>query len=481
MPTRPAHQIINTATPISSSGWPSARPLGAVLGARSRDCRSSRRAPLSGAHSGALRRQQHGVGKKSDLYSQSVGSHKASPRPAAAQASGNSGAPLSGPYALTAAPLAGIGLVPIPCGGADGKQPLLINWTKQTAAKVLSQLPDLIARFGHENIGIACGASNIVVIDIDDVALVEAMLARFGDTPVIVESPSGGLHLYYRANATIRSRNLRASEGLAVDIKATGGFVVVPPSINPASGNSYQFLRGGWDQLQNLPPCPVDCLPNRASEVGRRDGRPRSHRGRIPVGTRNDWLFTELLKQAPFCDDYEALLDVARTHNDFHFEAPLPDTEVTDVAQRVWRYEIEGRNWSGKSPRTILSREELHVFARHKNGGDALLLWAELAGQHARRKTAFAVDREAMARANVLPGWSGWRYRQAIEALRELDLLVLMEGGERRPDKTFKPYLYLLRRPEAESRQHVTQTASLRDGAVDDSSSHGGDEPQEAP
>jgi hypothetical protein len=100
------------------------------------------------------------------------------------------------------------------------------------------------------------------------------------------------------------------------------------------------------------------------------------------------------------------------------------------------------------------------IFASHKKGGDALLLWGYLGGLHARRQEAVVVVREAMADSDVLPGWTSWRYREAIRTLRELELLVLVEAGQRRADKTLMPNRYLLRRPLAQSRQDVTRTAS---------------------
>ena len=136
----------------------------------------------------------------------------------------------------------------------------------------------------------------------------------------------------------------------------------------------------------------------------------------------------------------------------------MPDSEVVGIAKSAWKYEREDRNWVGRSSRAILSREEILYFAHHKKGGDALLLWCFLIGQHATRKEAIVVDREAMAKANLLPGWTAWRYREAIKALRELQLLRLVEGGQRRDDLTFAPNRYLLASAMAESRQYATGT-----------------------
>jgi hypothetical protein len=75
-----------------------------------------------------------------------------------------------------------------------------------------------------------------------------------------------------------------------------------------------------------------------------------------------------------------------------------------------------------------------------------------------RRVDPLVLDREAMAEADLLPGWSPWRYRRAIEALRELGSLEIVGGGYRRGDQTFAPYQYRLKRPVAGTRQDTTRT-----------------------
>lgn len=43
------------------------------------------------------------------------------------------------------------------------------------------------------------GRLGVVVVDVDDPALIDELLDLYGETPVVVASPSGGTHLYYRA------------------------------------------------------------------------------------------------------------------------------------------------------------------------------------------------------------------------------------------------------------------------------------------
>jgi len=138
--------------------------------------------------------------------------------------------PDAGPFAAVALGLCRLGLFPIPLGGEDGKRPLIARFTK-ICKPSLSTVERWIDRWPRANIGIVTGAvSGFVVIDIDsdDPAVWAQVIKRFGDTPLKIQTPSGGLHLYYHWNDE-RNRNLRPE--LPVDIKGTGGQVVVSPSV----------------------------------------------------------------------------------------------------------------------------------------------------------------------------------------------------------------------------------------------------------
>lgn len=61
------------------------------------------------------------------------------------------------------------------------------------------------------------------------------------DAPRVVETGSGGLHLWLRVNENlhVKSRNRVLP---ALDVKADGGYVLVPPSVH-VSGGSYRLIR----------------------------------------------------------------------------------------------------------------------------------------------------------------------------------------------------------------------------------------------
>lgn len=93
------------------------------------------------------------------------------------------------------------------------------------------------------NIGVDCGRSGIVAIDIDGVAGEETMaelLVAHGSLTDTVEAltPGGGRHLLFQhPGGYIGSR---AGLYASIDVRANGGYIVVAPSNHP-SGREYRW------------------------------------------------------------------------------------------------------------------------------------------------------------------------------------------------------------------------------------------------
>ncbi len=142
---------------------------------------------------------------------------------------------------------------------SGGKRPACPGWEWRACAD-----PGLVARYWRpgSNIGIACGPSRLVVVDLDnashggqlpgswqaepgikDGADVLAVLAgRAGITAwpgtYTVRTPSGGLHLYFAAIPGREIRNSAGRAGPMVDIRGAGGYVVGPGSV--IGGRAYE-------------------------------------------------------------------------------------------------------------------------------------------------------------------------------------------------------------------------------------------------
>jgi hypothetical protein len=291
------------------------------------------------------------------------------------------------------------------------------------------------------NVGVLTGLSRVTVVDIDDPLLVDDMIARFGNTPLQISTPSGGVHLYYRANGE-RCANLRG-EGFAVDIKGVGGMVVVPPSVRPDRGGAaYAFLAGSWTDLTSLPTMNPGALPAPAPRAEPSPTVPPDRQA-VRQGERNDRMFGYCLGQVPHCGKVDELFAMAHAEN-AGYEPPLPDAEVEKVARNAWTIDRGGRNRvanSGQGPVVDVGCRWVARLASFspKHGGDALLLYIILRGQHAardKRGERFAVAARAMKRDQVLT-WTEGRFRLATKVLVAFGLLVpVKQGGHGKGDVT---------------------------------------------
>jgi hypothetical protein len=133
-----------------------------------------------------------------------------------------------------------------PCAPGAKRPALKDNW-QDLATTDPDRIRSWWARQAY-NIGIACGPSGLVVIDLDTSAgsnapggvmgpggpasgaaslelLCRAHGQRYPDGTYTVDTPSGGCHLYFTAPAT-PVRNSAGRAGPLIDIRADGGYVV---------------------------------------------------------------------------------------------------------------------------------------------------------------------------------------------------------------------------------------------------------------
>jgi hypothetical protein len=157
--------------------------------------------------------------------------------------------------------LAASGLPVFPCN--SDKKPIV-----EGGFKSATQEPDVIremfARPGAALIGIPTGrASGRVVIDIDRQHGGNAWLLKNKTRlpPTLTHStPSGGLHFFFRDPRDVEIRNSQGRIAAGVDVRATGGYVVVPPSKgyaikrNGAMADMPEWLVAGCRKPESPPP-----------------------------------------------------------------------------------------------------------------------------------------------------------------------------------------------------------------------------------
>ncbi|MCU1670514.1 MAG: hypothetical protein JWP40_3441 [Blastococcus sp.] len=155
--------------------------------------------------------------------------------------------------------LAGRGWAVFPCRPGD-KRPAVPEWEQRACSD-----PAPVGRYWpspRHNIGVACGPSGLVVIDLDTAAhggelpqewripgvnegadvlavLVERLGQKWPHT-YMVRTPSGGTHLYYQGSEGREIRNSASKIGPMIDVRAAGGYVVAAGSVT--SVGVYEVL-----------------------------------------------------------------------------------------------------------------------------------------------------------------------------------------------------------------------------------------------
>ncbi|MET9310762.1 bifunctional DNA primase/polymerase [Kribbella sp. NPDC003505] len=121
--------------------------------------------------------------------------------------------------------------------------------------------------------------SGLVVVDVDpahggDASLAALMACGLVPRTLWVRTGSGGVHLYYRhPGREIPSRPMPGRAG--IDVKADGGYVVLPPSIHHRTYQRYQWGDGSAEPIEMprslidacLPPMPADCTTHPAEPI----------------------------------------------------------------------------------------------------------------------------------------------------------------------------------------------------------------------
>lgn len=213
---------------------------------------------------------------------------------------------------------AGLPVFPV---NTRAKRPAVRNWQRSG----IHATREWIGRHGDaDGLGLCMGErSRLVEVDVDaagPACLAEA-IERFGETPVVIRTPSDKHKLWYRHNG--ERRRIRPISGLPIDVLGAG-FTVAPPSYRPDLARSYGFLKGSLADLDRLPPIRGGALQSgyqRAAET-------------VREGERNNVLWRWCMVEARFCDDVDALIDAAQTWA-CAMPVPLDPREVEPRARSV--------------------------------------------------------------------------------------------------------------------------------------------------
>jgi hypothetical protein len=355
---------------------------------------------------------------------------------------GSERAEAPGPFAAAALDLRQFGLFVFPLGGEKGNTPLIRHFTKIRRPS-LATLARWARRHRFADIAILTGIiSRILVIDVDsdDPLILRRIEDRFGEALIKVGTPRGGCHLYYRY-AGEPTTNLRR-EGLPVDIKGQGGYVVAPPSVRRSgdyAGRRYELVKGSWADLPQLTPIEPASLPQKLQQTVSEPYRGSSARivrlRAVGEGHRNNVLFAAALRQALTCRSEQELLEAGIEINATAFKTPLGLPEVTKTIRSAWGYEVRGENLAGRRRDLTSSESDAALAAEHPDAYDLLRVLRRANGGCDARGEPFPASPRAMAKAGTIPEWGTSRrhYIRALAVLVQLGFLRIVHKGGRRP------------------------------------------------
>lgn len=222
-------------------------------------------------------------------------------------------------------------------GRKDDKQPLTKNGFKDATTD-----PERIRYFWERKpdaaIGIATGASGLVVVDLDVKNGAAGMdnwhelVAEHGaslEATTLVETPSGGMHVYYRANGH-RVGSTAGKLAPGIDTRAEGGYVIA------AGSPGYEYVDDhGADRLSGLP----EPLVKRLSYATRAAALIPESALEIPEGRRDSALTSLAGTMRRKGMSVEAITAALAAENKAHCKPPLSAADVERIAGSVARYE----------------------------------------------------------------------------------------------------------------------------------------------
>lgn len=219
------------------------------------------------------------------------------------------------------------------------KRPYMTNWLQYMHQRASAdQVNSWFSNLSAAGVGLVTGKiSNVVVLDVEcDCPIpIEELLKRY-PTQMISRTGSGGYHLFYQyPNGAGRiSNRVRLFEG--ADLRADGGFIVLPPSMH-RSGNRYEWLKQG--QMGVFPKALLDMQSSPKSQQGEAWIVDALHG--VSEGGRNDTcarLAGYFFKKGINADIVEALLIEWNEQND----PPMPAKEIHQTVKSIERSHATG-------------------------------------------------------------------------------------------------------------------------------------------
>lgn len=129
----------------------------------------------------------------------------------------------------------------------EDKRPYMMNWLQYNHTRASKDVVEnWFNNLSGAGIGVVTGKiSNIVVLDVESYCKIplEELLKRY-PTQMYSKTGSGGYHLYFTYPRGVTKINNRVGIFEGADLRADGGFIVLPPTTHP-NGNKYEWIKRG--------------------------------------------------------------------------------------------------------------------------------------------------------------------------------------------------------------------------------------------
>jgi putative DNA primase/helicase len=191
------------------------------------------------------------------------------------------------------------------------------------------------------NIGLACGPTGVVVIDLDvkedGPENWAELVSRLGidDNTATCLTGGGGQHIYFRKPQNINIPSSIRKLGPGIDVKAEGGYVVLPPSNHP-NGKRYE-----WEVSHHPDNCPILPLPQALItllENKKQHSVLPTTGEKIAEGRRNDYLASLAGSMRRRGMSRNGIVAALQIENEERCQPPLPEEEVGKIAGSISRY-----------------------------------------------------------------------------------------------------------------------------------------------
>jgi hypothetical protein len=294
----------------------------------------------------------------------------------------------------------------------------------------------LAQKFQNANaLGFIAGRrSRITVLDIDtpDENVLADALVRHGESNLVIQTGSGKWHAYYRWGGELRL--IRPDSEIPIDIIG-GGVAIAPPSM--VMKGSYKIIQGHIDNLDRL------LLAKGLKDV--QQHRQKSiysdtDTGLIHKGRRSEAVWRHCMKNAKYCDNLEAVHDVALTFDANSCMPPIAEDaggerRLFGIAKSAWDTTERGMNRFGLHG-VFFPDDELSEMIAHDS--DALILLGFLRSHNGPCATFMCTNTVAEKIGCGGRTWSHERVAAARSRLVDLGYLTQVKNVGKSSPALFK-------------------------------------------